>query len=188
MRIWSLHPSLLDRRALVACWRETLLAQKVLRGLTRGYTNHPQLIRFRAHPQPLEAVAAYLSGLADEADARGYSFNRALIGGGEDGAGENSAGKNCTDKANKNGAAKAENPYASVALIPVPLGQLEYELAFLRHKVAGRDPEWEHRLSERLAAGWRRARIRFLKWLQALLSLGRRRKSSKNVNIVMPRR
>lgn len=134
MRIWSLHPSLLDRRALVACWRETLLGQKVLRGLTRGYTNHPQLIRFRAHPQPLEAVATYLSGLADEADARGYSFNRALIG----------AGENCADK--------AENPCASVTLIPVPLGQLEYELAFLRHKVAGRDPEWEHRLSERLAA------------------------------------
>ena len=152
MRIWSLHPSLLDRRALVACWRETLLAQKVLRGLTRGYTNHPQLIRFRAHPQPLEAVAAYLSGLADEADARGYSFNRELIGAGEDGAGESCADKNCTDKANKNGADKAENPYASVALIPVPLGQLEYELAFLQHKVAGRDPEWEQRLSERLAA------------------------------------
>ena len=149
MRIWSLHPCLLDRRALVACWRETLLAQKVLRGLTRGYTNHPQLIRFRAHPQPLEAVAAYLSGLADEADARGYSFNRALIGAGEDDAGENSAGKNGTDK---NCADKAENPYASVALIPVPLGQLEYELAFLQHKVAGRAPEWEQRLSERLAA------------------------------------
>lgn len=149
MRIWSLHPCLLDRRALVACWRETLLAQKVLRGLTRGYTNHPQLIRFRAHPQPLEAVAAYLSGLADEADARGYSFNRALIGAGENSTGKNSSGKNDTDK---NGADKAENPYASVAHIPVPLGQLEYELAFLRHKVAGRDPEWEHRLSERLAA------------------------------------
>ena len=149
MRIWSLHPSLLDRRALVACWRETQLAQKVLRGLTRGYTNHPQLIRFRAHPQPLEAVTAYLSRLADEADARGYSFNRALIGAGENSTGKNSSGKNDTDK---NGADKAENPYASVALIPVPLGQLEYELAFLRHKVAGRDPEWEHRLSERLAA------------------------------------
>lgn len=157
MRIWSLHPCLLDRRALVACWRETLLAQKVLRGLTRGYTNHPQLIRFRAHPQPLEAVAAYLSGLADEADARGYSFNRALIGAGEDDAGEHIAGKNdadksCADKADKNSADKEENTYASVALIPVPLGQLEYELAFLRHKVAGRDLEWEHRLSERLAA------------------------------------
>lgn len=154
MRIWSLHPSLLDRRALVACWRETLLAQKVLRGLTRGYTNHPQLIRFRAHPQPLEAVAAYLSGLADEADARGYSFNRALIGAGEDDAGENSAGKNGTSNngTGKNCADKAEDPYASVARIPVPLGQLEYELAFLQHKVAGRDPEWEHQLSERLAA------------------------------------
>lgn len=149
MRIWSLHPSLLDRRALVACWRETLLAQKVLRGLTRGYTNHPQLIRFRAHPQPLEAVTAYLSRLADEADARGYSFNRALIGAGENEAGENSTSKNGTDK---NGADKSGNPHASVAHIPVPLGQLEYELAFLQHKVAGRDPEWEHRLSERLAA------------------------------------
>ena len=144
MRIWSLHPSLLDRRALVACWRETLLAQKVLRGLTRGYTNHPQLIRFRAHPQPLEAVTAYLSGLADEADARGYSFNRALIGAGEDGSGEEGAGENSADR--------AENPHTSVARIPVPLGQLEYELAFLQHKVAGRDPEWEHQLSERLAA------------------------------------
>ncbi|WP_313969438.1 pyrimidine dimer DNA glycosylase/endonuclease V [uncultured Rothia sp.] len=144
MRIWSLHPSLLDRRALVACWRETLLAQKVLRGLTRGYTNHPQLIRFRAHPQPLEAVAAYLSGLADEADARGYSFNRALIGSGEESTSNNSTGEN--------GAGKAEYPYASVARIPVPLGQLEYELAFLQHKVAGRDPEWEHQLRERLAA------------------------------------
>ena len=149
MRIWSLHPCLLDRRALVACWRETLLAQKVLRGLTRGYTNHPQLIRFRAHPQPLEAVAAYLSGLADEADARGYSFNRALIGAGENSTGKNSSGKNDTDK---NCADKAGNPYASVARIPVSLGQLEYELAFLQHKVAGRDPEWEHQLSERLAA------------------------------------
>ena len=149
MRIWSLHPCLLDRRALVACWRETLLAQKVLRGLTRGYTNHPQLIRFRAHPQPLEAVATYLSGLTDEADARGYSFNRALIGAGENSTGKNSSGKNGTDK---NCTGKAENPYASVARIPVPLGQLEYELAFLQHKVAGRDPEWEHRLSERLAA------------------------------------
>ena len=153
MRIWSLHPSLLDRRALVACWRETLLAQKVLRGLTRGYTNHPQLIRFRAHPQPLEAVAAYLSGLADEAEARGYSFNRALIGAGEDGTDENSAGKNCADKStDKNSPDKTEDPYASVASIPVPLGQLEYELAFLQHKVAGRDPEWEHQLNERLAA------------------------------------
>ena len=96
----------------------------------------------RVHEPSAAEVAAYLSGLADEADTRGYSFNRALIGAGED----------STDKAYKNGTDKAENPYASVALIPVPLGQLEYELAFLQHKVAGRDPEWEHRLSERLAA------------------------------------
>ena len=48
MRLWSLHPCLLDRQALVAGWREALLAQKVLEGLTRGYTRHPQLERLRA--------------------------------------------------------------------------------------------------------------------------------------------
>ncbi len=48
MRLWSLHPSHLDSRGLVALWREALLAQKVLRGLTRGYKHHPQLARFRS--------------------------------------------------------------------------------------------------------------------------------------------
>ena len=33
MRVWSLHPGYLDRQGLVACWRETLLAQAVLAGL-----------------------------------------------------------------------------------------------------------------------------------------------------------
>lgn len=37
MRIWSLHPSYLDAKGLVALWRETLLAQKVLLGATVGY-------------------------------------------------------------------------------------------------------------------------------------------------------
>ena len=79
MRIWSLHPSHLDRMGLVACWRETLLAQKVLRGLTEGYRNHPQLTRFRAADEPVTAIATYLHGVADEADARGYRFDRTRV-------------------------------------------------------------------------------------------------------------
>ena len=79
MRIWSLHPSHLDRMGLVACWRETLLAQKVLRGLTEGYRNHPQLTRFRAAAEPVTAIATYLHGVADEADARGYRFDRTRV-------------------------------------------------------------------------------------------------------------
>jgi len=79
VRIWSLHPAHLDRAGLVACWRETLLAQAVLAGRTRGYTQHPQLERFRAAPDPLGTVGAYLAGLADEADARGYRFDRTRI-------------------------------------------------------------------------------------------------------------
>lgn len=79
MRIWSLHPSHLDRVGLVACWRETLLAQKVLRGLTEGYRHHPQLIRFRAVEEPVTAIGTYLHGIADDADARGYRFDRTRV-------------------------------------------------------------------------------------------------------------
>src|SRR5262245_2860442 len=52
MRLWSLHPSLLDRMGLVALWREALLAQAVLLGQTKGYRNHPQLDRFRECSSP----------------------------------------------------------------------------------------------------------------------------------------
>jgi hypothetical protein len=79
VRLWSLHPQYLDPAGLVAAWREALLAQAVLRGLTRGYTQHPQLTRFRAQPNAQLAIANYLSGLAEEADRRGYSFDRGKI-------------------------------------------------------------------------------------------------------------
>ncbi|HEY0260104.1 MAG TPA: pyrimidine dimer DNA glycosylase/endonuclease V [Lacisediminihabitans sp.] len=79
MRIWSVHPRQLDRQALVACWREALLAQAVLAGRTKGYTRHPQLARFRSAPDSETLVGAYLTGLADEADRRGYHFDRTRI-------------------------------------------------------------------------------------------------------------
>ncbi|MGO2533988.1 MULTISPECIES: pyrimidine dimer DNA glycosylase/endonuclease V [Micrococcaceae] len=79
MRLWSLHPRYLDSKGLVACWRETLLAQKVLGGDTVGYRNHPQLTRFRTGGDPISLIGAYLEGVAAEADSRGYRFNRALI-------------------------------------------------------------------------------------------------------------
>ena len=53
------YPKYLDTKGLVALWREALLAQKVLRGLTKGYRHHPQLTRFKAHRDPIAAVAAY---------------------------------------------------------------------------------------------------------------------------------
>lgn len=79
MRLWSLHPKYLDSKGLVALWREGLLAQAVLRGYTRGYKHHPQLKRFREHPQPLAAISSYLHVVYCEAKARGYSFDRSKI-------------------------------------------------------------------------------------------------------------
>lgn len=114
MRIWSLHPEYLDRQGLVACWRETLLAQAVLAGRTRGYTSHPQLERFRAAAQPLSVIGAYLSGVADEADVRGYRFDRTRI----------------------------DHPEADDAgALTVTGGQVSLEWAHLTEKLRVRDPE-----------------------------------------------
>ncbi len=60
MRLWTLHPRYLDPQGLVALWREALLAQRVLAGSTRGYRNHPQLVRFRQAAEPFGAIASYL--------------------------------------------------------------------------------------------------------------------------------
>ena len=79
MRLWSLHPSLLDRAGLVALWREALLAQKVLSGKTTGYRRHPQLDRFRQSRSPVRAIAIYLWSVADEAKERGYHFDVSKI-------------------------------------------------------------------------------------------------------------
>jgi len=79
MRIWSLHPKYLDAKGLVALWRETLLAKHVLEGKTKGYTNHPQLNRFKEMKKPVEAVNQYLSVVYEEAGRRGYNFDREKI-------------------------------------------------------------------------------------------------------------
>lgn len=79
MRLWTIHPRYLDTKGLLAAWREGLLAQKVLEGKTTGYTRHPQLRRFQSQPNPTEIVAAYLAGIRDEADRRGYRFDVAKI-------------------------------------------------------------------------------------------------------------
>ena len=112
MRIWSLHPAYLDARGLVALWREALLAQAVLRAATRGYRHHPQLVRFRRRRSPGRAIAEYLRHVHAEALARGYRFDRDLIG---------SAGTR--------------------SRIPVTRGQLEHEWEHLKAKLALRAPE-----------------------------------------------
>lgn len=112
MRIWSLHPRYLDRQGLIACWRETLLAQAVVAGRTRGYTRHPQLQRFSEQADPIAALAGYLHGVADEAERRGYHFNRGRI----------------------------DREPATPPILTVTTGQLRLEWAWLRSKLKVRSP------------------------------------------------
>ena len=75
MRIWSINPKYLDAKGLVAVWRESLLALAVLRGETKGYIHHPQLIRFRSLENPVYGMAQYLTGVFEESMRRSYHFN-----------------------------------------------------------------------------------------------------------------
>ncbi|MDT0164517.1 pyrimidine dimer DNA glycosylase/endonuclease V [Actinotalea sp. AC32] len=133
MRLWSVHPRYLDRQGLTACWREGLLAQKVLTGTTRGYRNHPQLERFRVDGGALLAVPAdgpgiapgapvttYLHGVVDEAETRGYAYDRARV---------------------------LAPPDPDLRL-EVTHGQLLHEWAHLRLKLAARSPDVLRRWAE----------------------------------------
>ena len=113
MRLWSLDFSYLDSRGITACWRESLLARKVLEGNTVGYRNHPQLIRFRESSDPIGAINTYIFYLYKASLALGYSFNPS----------------------------KVVNEKVDTSLrIHVTQGQLSYEMNHLRSKFAIRDP------------------------------------------------
>ncbi|MGQ9816849.1 MAG: pyrimidine dimer DNA glycosylase/endonuclease V [bacterium] len=112
MRLWSLHPEYLDVKGLVALWREGLLAQKVLLGKTRGYKNHPQIIRFKNTKDPIGTISRYLFEVVKEARRRGYNFD--------------------VNKLLKIDVKIEEK-------IPVTKGQIEYEFKLLKNKLKKRD-------------------------------------------------
>lgn len=111
MRLWSLHPKYLDAKGLVALWREGLLALHVLKGLTKGYKNHPQLLRFKKTSDPVAAIKSYLAAVVEEARQRGYNFDAEKIAG-----------------------------HVPVKKISVTKGQVAYERDHLRAKLEKRDP------------------------------------------------
>lgn len=110
MRLWSVHPKYLDTKGLTACWREGLLARKVLLGETKGYRSHPQLSRFRNTLNPVAAVDVFLFAVLAEAQSRGYNFDATKI---------------CLRTQSEK--------------IEVKQGQLEYEFEHLKKKLALRD-------------------------------------------------
>ncbi len=112
MRLWSIHPKYLDVKGLTALWREGLLARKVLQGKTKGYRNHPQLIRFKTQKNPLRMIDAYLADVYQEALRRGYSYDGTKI-------------KNIKIKRK----------------MPVNSGQIDFEIMHLKNKLKKRSPE-----------------------------------------------
>lgn len=86
------------------------MARKVLLGQTKGYRNHPQLIRFRATVDPVAAIDVFLSVILAEAQERGYNYDATKI--------------------NLNSCSRR---------ITVRQGQLAYEIEHLKKKLQIRD-------------------------------------------------
>ena len=111
LRLWSINPVYLDQKGLGAVWREGLLAKKVLMGKTKGWKNHPQLIRFKNHSTPLTAIGFYLFIIHKEGCKRGYSYDKSKI-------------------------SKIVN---NVNKINISIGQLTYEFEILKNRVKERN-------------------------------------------------
>lgn len=135
MRIWSIHPSYLDAKGLVACWRETLLAQSCLmkgefephpqtphtRLRRTPYYNHPQLKRFKRDGWKYY-LGTYLYYIWEEGNKRGYNFD-------------------------KNKIQIFQNEFK--AQLTVTKGQLEYEFNHLQNKLWTRDNrQWYKNIRE----------------------------------------
>jgi hypothetical protein len=110
MRLWTIHPKYLDCKGLVALWREALLAKKVLKNRTKGYKNHPQLMRFKAQKSAVNAINAYLKKVFEESRDRCFKFDSLKIG-----------------KVKK------------TVKIPVSSGQIKFEFNHLLNKLKTRD-------------------------------------------------
>ena len=85
----------------------------MLEGKTKGYKNHPQLIRFKATENPLQVILQYLFYVLLEAKKRGYHFDETKI---------------------ISGAMMPQK-------IPVTTGQIAYEREHLRKKLLDRAPQ-----------------------------------------------
>ena len=119
VRLWSVHPKYLDTKGLLALWRESLLAQKVLKGETRGYRHHPQLQRFKDLSDPGSAIASYMEVIYQDAAGRGFSFTKEKI--------------------------KAQPESITISCT---MGQLLYEWEHLKQKLQTRDPSRYSRAAE----------------------------------------
>jgi hypothetical protein len=118
MRIWSLHPKYLDAKGLVALWRESLLAKQVLEGKTKGYKNHPQLIRFKNSGNAVDCINQYLTSVYACSLERGYHFDKNKV-----------------------------NSAFVPTKLTVTDKQIKFELKHLLKKLEARDPERFDKLS-----------------------------------------
>jgi len=110
MRIWSLHPKYLDKKGLGGLWLESIIAKNALKGLREGYKNHPQLNRFKKAENPVDCINQYMISIYYESKRRKYKYNRNLI-----------------------------NWDINATMIPVTLGQIQYETIHLLNKLKVRD-------------------------------------------------
>ncbi len=105
------HPSKIPRHERTACRvARRSFSKKVLENKTKGYKNHPQLLRFRNAQDSLRAINAYLSQIYFESQKRGYVFDKTKI--------------------------KIIEP---TELIPVTHGQIQFEFEHLVKKLKERD-------------------------------------------------
>ena len=94
-----------------------MLAKNVLEEKTKGYKNHPQLIRFKNSANPLQGINQYLAAVYKESQTRGYHFNKDKL-----------------------------KIYNEPVTLTVTRKQIEYETQHLLKKLKTRDMERYHRL------------------------------------------
>lgn len=134
MRLWTIHPSHLDTKRLVAQWKECVTMMNVYKGLSNGiksggYYNHPQVLKLlKMHSNDYQpamlSLYKYMFEILKESRLRLFNFNEDII--------ENFWNEFDLSKVYKNWKPlKIEYP-----------GQIKYEVALMKFKNSNWKISW----------------------------------------------
>ena len=83
MRLWTFHPSYLDKKGLQGLWYDSIVVQGILKKLINGEghccKNHPCVKSFLTTEFPLKTLSTYMQDIILEGEKFNINFDRKKI-------------------------------------------------------------------------------------------------------------
>ena len=81
LRLWTVDPSFLDLKGILAQWNESLIIRKVLRGETKGWKKHPAVrdVLLYCSKNSIDFLNNYIEKIYEEGRKRKINFKEKYL-------------------------------------------------------------------------------------------------------------